>query len=122
MEVKPSMDTETAEAVGTLRIDIRRLDASVRDFATSLNCDIENSADSLRADINGRDSSLRADIERRGTLLRADIEPEMKSLPAPLRLDGATVTGDGWTVSVAPGWVVRSGPRPGDYQVVRQDR
>ena len=28
-------------------------------------------------------------------------------------------TGDGWTVTVAPGWTVRSGPRAGDYQIIR---
>jgi hypothetical protein len=42
-----------------------------------------------------------------------------RSLPGPVRIDGATLTGDGWTVTVAPGWTVRSGPRPGDYQIIR---
>ena len=42
-----------------------------------------------------------------------------RRLPGPVRIDGTTLTGDGWTVTVAQGWVVRSGPRPGDYQIVR---
>jgi hypothetical protein len=42
-----------------------------------------------------------------------------RRLPGPVRIDGATLTGDGWTVMVAPGWTVRSGPRSGDYQILR---
>ena len=42
-----------------------------------------------------------------------------RRLPGPVRIDGATITGDGWTVTVAPGWTVRSGPRSGDYQIIR---
>jgi hypothetical protein len=42
-----------------------------------------------------------------------------RRLPGPARIDGANVTGEGWTVTVATGWVVRSGPRPGDYQIIR---
>jgi hypothetical protein len=32
-------------------------------------------------------------------------------LPAPFRTDGATLVGDGWTVTLAPGWVVAPGSR-----------
>jgi hypothetical protein len=42
-----------------------------------------------------------------------------RRLPGPVRINGATLTGDGWTVTVAPGWTVRSGPRSGDYQLIR---
>src|SRR5262245_39419121 len=45
-----------------------------------------------------------------------------RRLPGPVRIDGATLTGDGWTVTVAPGWIVRSGPRSGDYQIIRDPR
>jgi hypothetical protein len=41
-----------------------------------------------------------------------------RRLPGPVRIDGATLTGDGWTVTVAPGWTVRPGPRSGDYQII----
>jgi hypothetical protein len=42
-----------------------------------------------------------------------------RRLPGPVRIDGANVTGEGWTVTVATGWIVRSGPRSGDYQIIR---
>jgi hypothetical protein len=42
-----------------------------------------------------------------------------RRLPGPVRIDGANVTGEGWTVTVAAGWIVRSGPRFGDYQIIR---
>jgi hypothetical protein len=45
-----------------------------------------------------------------------------RRLPGPVRIDGANVTGEGWTVTVATGWVVRSGPRPGDYQIIRDSQ
>ena len=43
-----------------------------------------------------------------------------RRLPAPVRGDGATISGDGWTLKAAPGWVVREGTRRGDYELVRQ--
>ena len=42
-----------------------------------------------------------------------------RRLPGPVRIEGATLTGDGWTVTVARGWTVSSGPRSGDYQIIR---
>jgi hypothetical protein len=32
-------------------------------------------------------------------------------LPAPVRGDDATISGDGWTFKAAAGWVVREGAR-----------
>jgi acetyl esterase/lipase len=43
-----------------------------------------------------------------------------RRLPAPVRGDDATISGDGWTFTAAPGWVIREGARRGDYEVVRQ--
>jgi len=43
-----------------------------------------------------------------------------RRLPAPVPGDGTTISGDGWTLKVAPGWVVREGARRGDYEVVRR--
>ena len=43
-----------------------------------------------------------------------------RRLPAPVRGDGATISGDGWTFKAAAGWVIREGARRGDYEVVRQ--
>ncbi|NII28158.1 hypothetical protein HB364_23955 [Pseudoflavitalea sp. X16] len=42
-----------------------------------------------------------------------------RRLPGPIRIEGANISGDGWTVTVASGWTVRSGPRSGDYQIIR---
>ena len=53
-----------------------------------------------------------------GALISAD--GQKVSLPAPVVVDATTLKGDGWTATVGPGWIVRPGPRPGDYEVVRQ--
>ena len=42
------------------------------------------------------------------------------TVPAPGSIDGTTLRGDGWTLTLASGWVVRPGARAGDFQVVRQ--
>jgi hypothetical protein len=41
------------------------------------------------------------------------------TVPAPASVQGSTLEGDGWTLKIAPGWVVRAGNRPGDFQLVR---
>jgi hypothetical protein len=51
-----------------------------------------------------------------GVLIRSN---GTRQLPGPVRIDGVTLTGDGWAVTVAPGWTVGSGPRSGDYQIIR---
>ena len=51
-----------------------------------------------------------------GVLIASD--GRSRRLPAPVRVDGATISGDGWTFKPAPGWVVREGARRGDYEVV----
>ena len=38
------------------------------------------------------------------------------SLPAPRAPEGSVVRGDGWTATLAPGWVLRPGPREGDFK------
>jgi hypothetical protein len=43
-----------------------------------------------------------------------------RRLPNPVLNEDATLTGDGWAVTVAQGWTVRAGPRDGDYQIVRE--
>jgi hypothetical protein len=42
-----------------------------------------------------------------------------RRLPGPFHMEGATISGEGWTVTVAPGWKLHPGPRPGDYEIVR---
>jgi hypothetical protein len=40
------------------------------------------------------------------------------AVPAPGSIDGTTLRGDGWTLTLAAGRVVRPGARAGDFQVV----
>ena len=56
-------------------------------------------------------------LESNGVLV-SDDDGRLR-LPAPFRIDGDTVRGDGWTVTLAPGWVVGPGDRAGDSKVVR---
>jgi hypothetical protein len=55
----------------------------------------------------------------KGVLINED---GTRRLPGPVRIEGPTLTGDGWTVTVAQGWTVRSGPRSGDYQIIRDPK
>ena len=41
------------------------------------------------------------------------------TLPAPATSEGATLKGEGWTVLLSPGWVVRAAARKGDLELVR---
>jgi hypothetical protein len=45
-----------------------------------------------------------------------------RTLPGPFRTEGRALIGDGWTVTLASGWAVRSGPRASDFQVLRDGR
>jgi hypothetical protein len=54
----------------------------------------------------------------RGVLVSTD--GHTRRLPAPVRRDETTIVGDGWTLKVAPGWMVREGARQGDYEVVKR--
>ena len=51
-----------------------------------------------------------------GVLIKDD---GTRHLPGPVRIDGTTLTGKGWTVTVGRGWSVHPGPRSGDYQIIR---
>jgi hypothetical protein len=53
-----------------------------------------------------------------GVLISSD--GRVRRLPAPVRRDETTISGDGWTLEVAPGWMIREGPRRGDYEVIRR--
>ena len=41
------------------------------------------------------------------------------TVPAPKSTAGTTITGEGWTLEIAPGWVIRPGERAGDYRLVK---
>lgn len=43
-----------------------------------------------------------------------------RRIPAPVRTDDVTVSGDGWAFKAAPGWAVREGAKRGDYEVARE--
>jgi hypothetical protein len=40
-------------------------------------------------------------------------------LTTPFQTSGSTLTGEGWTITLAVGWTVRPGKRPGDFEVVK---
>jgi hypothetical protein len=42
------------------------------------------------------------------------------SVPVTRPLEGTTLQGDGWSVTLNPGWVVRPGERPGSFAIVRE--
>jgi len=50
------------------------------------------------------------------------LDRETRTLPAPFRIENGTLIGDGWKLTLAPGWIVRPGPRPADFQIVRDGR
>jgi hypothetical protein len=53
-----------------------------------------------------------------GVLVSSD--GRTRRLPAPTLVDSATISGPGWTLRLATGWVIREGTRRGSYEVVRQ--
>ena len=63
----------------------------------------------------GRGGSLEAE---KGVLVSSD--GGTRTVPGPVRQDDRTLTGDGWTFTAAPGWIVREGAKRGDYEVVQQ--
>lgn len=67
--------------------------------------------------MTGEWGALEAD---KGVLVSTD--GRTRRLSAPVRRDDTTMSGDGWTLKLAPGWVVREGARRGDYEIVRQQR
>ena len=64
---------------------------------------------------SGEWGSLEAE---KGVLVATD--GRSRRVPAPVRKDDVTFTGDGWTFKAAAGWVIREGARKGDFEVVRQ--
>ena len=44
------------------------------------------------------------------------------AVPATASIAGVELSGDGWTLKLAAGWVVRPGIRPGDFVVVRDQK
>jgi len=65
----------------------------------------------------GRPGSLEAE---KGVLVSSD--GGTRTVAGPVRQDDRTLTGEGWTFTAAPGWVIREGARRGDYEVVQQQQ
>jgi len=65
--------------------------------------------------MKGRWGALEAE---KGVLIATD--GASRRLPAPVPGDSTTISGDGWTLKIATGWVIRQGARRGDYEVVQQ--
>jgi len=65
--------------------------------------------------MNGKWGALEAN---KGVLVSTD--GRTRRLPQPVWGDSTTISGDGWTLKVTTGWVVRAGARQGDFEVVRQ--
>jgi hypothetical protein len=42
------------------------------------------------------------------------------TVPAPLDPRATELSGDGWTLTLAPGWTLQAAPRDGDFQLVRK--
>ena len=40
-------------------------------------------------------------------------------LTTPFQTNGSTLSGEGWTITLAAGWTVRPGKRPGDFEIVK---
>ena len=43
------------------------------------------------------------------------------AVPAPATTTGTELKGEGWTLTIAPGWVVQPGPRKGDFVLVKAE-
>lgn len=56
-------------------------------------------------------------LEGKEVLMSAD--RRTLTVPAPKETGGTTITGDGWTLTIASGWSLRPGTRPGDLQLVK---
>jgi len=59
-------------------------------------------------------------LEANGGVLRA-ADGSTLSVPVTGPLEGTTLRGDGWSVTVNAGWVVQAAARPGSFAIVRQN-
>jgi len=58
-------------------------------------------------------------LEASGGVLRA-ADGSSLSVPITAPLEGTTLRGDGWTVTLNAGWMVRPAARPGSFVIVRE--
>ena len=55
-----------------------------------------------------------------GVLVLMSADRSKLTVPGPWTIDGATVSGEGWTLKLAAGWVLRRGTRDGEFAVVKE--
>jgi hypothetical protein len=58
-------------------------------------------------------------LEANGGVLRS-ADGATLSVPVTGPIEGTTLQGDGWSVTVNSGWVVRPAARPGSFTIVRE--
>jgi hypothetical protein len=66
--------------------------------------------------VAGEWGSLQAD------LVLVSTDGATLAVPAPANPEGPNLAGEGWAVTLNPGWIVRPGPRAGDFVVERRER
>lgn len=54
----------------------------------------------------------------KGVLVSSD--DSFRRVAAPIKLDETTFSGDGWKLSLSPGWIVKEGERKGSFEVVKE--
>jgi len=59
------------------------------------------------------------EVKDKGALMSADFSTI--TIPAPPEASGRKLQGDGWTLSLNPGWAMTPAPRPGSYTVEQRD-
>lgn len=64
-----------------------------------------------------RSSGEWGSLEGKEVLMSAD--RRTLTVPVPSETAGTTITGDGWTLTIAAGWTLRPGSRSGDLQLVK---
>jgi hypothetical protein len=65
-----------------------------------------------------RTSSEWGSLEAANVLVAAD--RSKLTVPAPAKTEGTTIEGEGWKLTIAPGWVVKPGERKGDFVLARE--
>jgi hypothetical protein len=58
-------------------------------------------------------------LDANGGVLRA-ADGSTLSVPVTGPLEGATLHGDGWSVTLNPGWLVQPAARPGSFTIARE--
>ena len=55
-----------------------------------------------------------------GALVLMSADRRTLTVPGPWKIDGPSLSGEGWTLKLAAGWALRPGTRAGDFVVVKE--